>query len=67
MTKLYRDERLVVARGWGWWEGTAGRGKGNTQEGLCGVERVYLDCGSGYTNIHVIKSRSIHNVQVSIS
>lgn len=27
MTKLYRDERLVVARAWGWWVGTGGRGR----------------------------------------
>jgi len=30
MTKLYRDERLVVARGWGWWEGAGGRERGST-------------------------------------
>lgn len=51
MTKLYRGKRLVVARGWGWWEGIGGRERGSTWEGLCNVGTVvYLDCGSGYTN-----------------
>ena len=54
-----------------WLPGAGGGGMGNqlqkAKETFGGVEIFYLDCGSGYTGMHICRNTSNHALKIGTS